>query len=477
MPASRAAATVVGDVRRAVTPAERPELVGLEALGADRDPRDPGPRQAGEVSPVVGPRVRLERDLRAGRDPVAGPDLVEQPGDCLGGQQRRRPAAEVDRLEARPRGASGRPERGVERVRAQVELDRDGAQVPGDATARTHGGGAGHDHEVAVRAERTAEGDVDVQRDRGRGRRPVAARHRSARASSPGRLRLPPSVGRSSVLPGILGLVAARRRLAGVAGAHEDGDPGDRVPQECRADPAGDRGQPARGEPHPQREGEDVGAAARGGRARCEHVEQGLGDDREGRIDAGQEKEAQDEATEGCLVDERGPERVEQGVRIRPEWRHPQPGVAASREEHRLPRPDGPERETAEDRAGPIAEPEQEVAGGRRVDDQGRDDQGEPEHIPAHPKAERARPSVRGRLVVLRGPERGGLEAQEAQQACDAERHESAEQLLHRTAAAPSWSRPCAGRRGRPPAGSPPIRRASCAACLPSASPAASASA
>ena len=43
--------------------------------------------------------------------------------------------------------------------------------------------------------------------------------------------------------------------------------------------------------------------------------------------------------------------------------------------------------------------------------------------------------------------------------------------------AAPSRNRPCAGRRGRPLAGSRPTRRASCAACLPSASRAASASA
>jgi hypothetical protein len=176
----------VGNVRRPVTPAERPELGGLEALGADRDPRDPCPSKAGEVATVVGPRIRLERHLGARRQPEASPDLVQERGHRAGGQERRRATADIDRLEGRSRIAARPAEGRIKRVRPQVQLRGDGAQVRGDATARTDGGGARHDHEVTVRAEGAAERDVDVERDGGRGRRCVAGRHRSARASSPG---------------------------------------------------------------------------------------------------------------------------------------------------------------------------------------------------------------------------------------------------------------------------------------------------
>ena len=87
------------DIVRSVPPAERPQLVRSEALRADREPRDAGAGQGREVAAIVGPGVRLEGNLGPGGEPIAGPDLLDEPRNRLGGQQRRRAPAEVDRLE------------------------------------------------------------------------------------------------------------------------------------------------------------------------------------------------------------------------------------------------------------------------------------------------------------------------------------------------------------------------------------------
>ena len=174
------------------------------------------------------------------------------------GSERRRAAAEVDRVERR----RDRAERGVQRVGAQVDLARSGREERADPRPRPACGRARDDDEVAVRAERDAERDVDVQRD-GRRRRRAAANlaHRSREVDSREPMTRQPSGGRRRCSISSTSR-AARHRLADVPGAQEDREARDGVAQEGRRDAAGDRRQPAADEPDPERQDEQVAVAA-----------------------------------------------------------------------------------------------------------------------------------------------------------------------------------------------------------------------
>ena len=79
----------------------------MEALGAERDPVDARLRQGGRVAALVRAGVRLDRDLRGGRDPEPLSDHVEEVSDDFRRHQGRRPAPEVDRVEGRPGRRAG----------------------------------------------------------------------------------------------------------------------------------------------------------------------------------------------------------------------------------------------------------------------------------------------------------------------------------------------------------------------------------
>ena len=68
-------------------PAERPQLERIQALRAEREPRDPGVGERGRIAALVGPRVRLDRDLRVRGDPEPSSDEVEQLGDDVRTQE------------------------------------------------------------------------------------------------------------------------------------------------------------------------------------------------------------------------------------------------------------------------------------------------------------------------------------------------------------------------------------------------------
>ena len=134
--ALRAARDRRRDVRRAMPPAEAPELGVRERLGPQRDARDPGlPKRPG-VAALVGSGICLDRHLGVRGEPEPQADEVEQAGDRLPRQERRRPAAQVDGLEWRPDGA----ERLVQRVGAQRQLGAertDKRRNPGSRAARS----------------------------------------------------------------------------------------------------------------------------------------------------------------------------------------------------------------------------------------------------------------------------------------------------------------------------------------------------
>ena len=141
-----------------------PERCRGHRLGADRQPGDADSAKRGGVAPLIGSGIGLQGDLGAIRDAEPGPNPIDQLADGRRREQRRRPAAEVDRLERRPPAA----ERRVKRVRAQVELGKERRNERGDACLRSARRRPGVDHEVAVRTERDAERDMDVERDRRR---------------------------------------------------------------------------------------------------------------------------------------------------------------------------------------------------------------------------------------------------------------------------------------------------------------------
>ena len=112
-----------------MTAAEATKLVAVERLRAERQPGDAGRSERRRVASLVGTGVRLERDLRAVGDPEPLPDESDETGQSVGRQQRRRAAAEIDRLERRAarapktrvKGVGPKRDLGPERVRKCVD--------------------------------------------------------------------------------------------------------------------------------------------------------------------------------------------------------------------------------------------------------------------------------------------------------------------------------------------------------------------
>ena len=91
----------LADVAGAVTAPQRPEVRVVQALGAQREAGDAGAGEPGEVAPVVGPGVRLERHLGPLRQAEPGAHAVDELRDRVGGEKRRRAPADVERGEGR----------------------------------------------------------------------------------------------------------------------------------------------------------------------------------------------------------------------------------------------------------------------------------------------------------------------------------------------------------------------------------------
>ena len=161
------------DVVRPVPPAQPPEQARIERLRAHRQAVDPGRDEGAGIPALVGPRVGLDRDLRAVGEPETLARERHEAGDGRRRQQGRRPAADVQGVEGEP----PRPEGRVERIRPQPDLRQQGVRERRHARPRPARGGTRVDDEVAVRAQRDAERDVDVERNRR-----VARRSRRSRA-------------------------------------------------------------------------------------------------------------------------------------------------------------------------------------------------------------------------------------------------------------------------------------------------------
>jgi hypothetical protein len=97
---------------------ELAQLRVIERLRTERHPGDAGATESDGIAALIGARVRLDRDLGIGRQSESLPDASEDALHLVDREERRRAAAQVDRLErrapARPRAAPGRPERGIQ---------------------------------------------------------------------------------------------------------------------------------------------------------------------------------------------------------------------------------------------------------------------------------------------------------------------------------------------------------------------------
>jgi hypothetical protein len=84
-PARASAGDGLRDVAGAMPAAESAKLGIVERLGAERDPRDAGVGQARRVAALIGPGIRLERDLRIRRDAEAPADSLRMRSTSAGG--------------------------------------------------------------------------------------------------------------------------------------------------------------------------------------------------------------------------------------------------------------------------------------------------------------------------------------------------------------------------------------------------------
>ena len=143
----------------------------------------PRRRSAARVAALVGPRVRLDRHLRARGQAEArrgrgrGWPSIDD-GAAAASACRRRDT----RVSS---GWTARPERGVGRIRPQVDLRQQRADERLDAGPRSARRGPRVHDEVAVRAQRDAERDVDVERDRRPRRAPAASTAAAATSRTP----------------------------------------------------------------------------------------------------------------------------------------------------------------------------------------------------------------------------------------------------------------------------------------------------
>ena len=285
MPAARAAstarATSSGPCRR---PSRRSSPRSIDCAPSEIRVT-PASRHARRVATLVGPGVGLERHLGPGGHAEPCPDPVEQPGNGLGREQRRRATAEVDGFERLRRLANAG--RAGHARRAQLQLGLEGGEERANPVARAPGRRPGIDDEVAVRAERHAERDVDVQRDR--------RQHRRCRRQH-GRRWRHRSGGAGSREPTIRQPRGGRRRASISSTSRPRGSgwpvwPVQRntanrvigIPEEGRGDPAGHGRQPATDEPDADRQHEQVAVPARRAEAGRERVEDRLDDVRERR--------------------------------------------------------------------------------------------------------------------------------------------------------------------------------------------------
>ena len=258
MPPSRARATASATSAGRWRRPSRRSSAAIQALGAERDPVDPGPGQGRRVAALVGPGVRLDRDLGAVGDAEPLANSSSRPGDVVGRQERRRPAAEVDGVERRRGRVPGGPKR-ASRASARRAIS---ARAP-PRTPRS--GSSARAWRRRPRRRSRSTGRARRRTGRGRTARPAGAglprprsgeaqarprRLRPARSPIPGR-RLPwpddaPALRRPSLRLDLLDLAAARQELAGVAGREEHREPGDGVAEERGRDPARDRASPSR---------------------------------------------------------------------------------------------------------------------------------------------------------------------------------------------------------------------------------------
>ena len=101
-----------------MTPPKLSQLGVIERLGTERDARDAGAAQGRRIASLVGPGVRLDRDLGILGDPQALTHPGEDPLDLVGRQEGRRAAAEIDRRQRRPPARAGLTEPPVEGIGA-----------------------------------------------------------------------------------------------------------------------------------------------------------------------------------------------------------------------------------------------------------------------------------------------------------------------------------------------------------------------
>ena len=173
-------------------------------------------------------------------------------------------------------------------------------------------------------------------------------------------------------------------------------------PRNAAAMPAGRDRQPAAEKADPEGQEEQVAIAPGRPEPRRQRVQDRLGQVGEGRVDPGEQQQAEEHATERRLVDERGGDGVEQGTRVRPRIGEPDPVVAEGREADRDEDADQAVGDPAEDRAEPVARAEEQVALGRRMDEQDRDGDGEAQAVPGQPPPDPGLLAVRGWLRSTR---------------------------------------------------------------------------
>lgn len=138
---------------RAVRPAEPTQYRVVEGLDPDRKPVHPGGGEARELLAIDRSRIRLERHLDVGRRSKTRAAGLDEPRDRLGREERRCPAAQVDRLEGPDAGGVG----------AAVELGFERADVT--LLERAREGARAHHGEIAVRADALTERDVQIDAD------------------------------------------------------------------------------------------------------------------------------------------------------------------------------------------------------------------------------------------------------------------------------------------------------------------------
>jgi hypothetical protein len=234
----------------------------------------------------------------------------------------------------------------------------------------------------------------------------------------------------------------------------EDGGPRHGVAEDGRGDPSGRDRQPAADQADREAEEHEVPIAPVGAGPGREGVGESLDDDRRKGLDTGLEEEAQEDRPERRLVDERREDRVDQTDRIRARVGKPQPAEPDEGDAGSLGDPERPESEAREDRLATVADPEAELAGRSRVDDQDRGDERDPHRVPGEATpGDRESSAVRA-VEVLGDPEPFGVETEHDEEEAEAEGDEDSKRLLHRRPSAMRGSRavvrPSADGQARP---------------------------